>query len=49
MPGTARNCKVRLNGKRVKASYAPDIKGITVCSSQLPVNRNMRFEITATE
>lgn len=49
MPGTARNCKVRLNGKRVKASYDPDIKGITVCSSQLPVSRNVRFEITATE
>ncbi len=49
MPGTGRNCKVRLNGKRVKASYDPDIKGITACSSQLPVNRNVRFEITATE
>lgn len=49
MPGTGRNCKVRLNGKRVKASYDPDIKGITVCSSQLPLSRNVRFEITATE
>lgn len=36
-------------GKRVKASYDPDIKGITVCSSQLPLSRNVRFEITATE